>query len=435
MSRRELRENDDRGSYRRELQANILRGIHFPHARFLFVAFEKGEGRAWLDWLRSYISDGRTWRKCGTPDVATTIAFTHSGLKALGVRDEILGQFRDAFQKGMRARSVYLGDDPDQSKWDPVFTKEPIHALVSLYGSDLEDTTILDQRVQTYCNHHGVRKLDVQEAALLPGDKEHFGFRDGISQPIWHARRGWQSDVPIKQFLIFPSNWSDGYSKDGDPGLQLGRLGTYLVYRKLEQRVAEFHSFTTNWNGLLPDHVAAKMIGRWHNGTPVTETYLPPTKRRNDDDSNDFDFHDDRDGLKCPFGAHISRVNPRSRLGGVSERRILRRGIPYGPPVDRARMDDGAVRRGLVFIALNANIERQFEFLQKGWINDRSLTAPDGVDPVANTRAKDLGNFRLDRAGDFQPLEKFVQLRGGEYFFMPRMKALELLAKGEFSAS
>src|SRR5512138_309466 len=118
MGQRELRETDLRGSYRRELQANILRGVDFPHARFLFVAFEKGEGRAWLDWLRSYINDGRIWSKADIPDVVTTIAFTHPGLKELGVRPEILGQFSKAFRDGMPARSVYLGDDPNRNLWD-----------------------------------------------------------------------------------------------------------------------------------------------------------------------------------------------------------------------------------------------------------------------------------------------------------------------------
>jgi len=112
--------------------------------------------------------------------------------------------------------------------------------------------------------------------------------------------------------------------------------------------------------------------------------------------------------------------------------------MPYvelSDPAERTSKDGDSVERGLVFIALNASIERQFEFLQRAWINEPNFNTLDGVDPVVSTRDGHLGQFRFHRDSTYQPVEQFVRLRGGEYFFMPRMKALELLAKGEFSSA
>ena len=430
----ELDETDRSGSYPPELQGNILRGIHFPHARFLFVAFPSpGDGRAWLQRLK--VSDAESWDP--RPEIAMTVAFTHRGLRALGVREEILGEFSEAFRAGMRQRSAQTRDGADRTLWDPVFVDGSIHALVSLYGSDKEHPEVLDDEVTRICNLPGVTRLDVQPAALLPDDKEHFGFRDGISQPIQHdqATEKWVSDVPIGEFLIFPSRWNDGKSSEKDPGLRLGRLGTYLVYRKLEQRVEEFHRFSRKWP-LPPDLVEAKMIGRWPNGKPVTEDYIPPERRQTPDDENGFDFSDDPKGLRCPIGAHISRVNPRNRIR-ANEHRILRRGMPYSEVVGRKdpRRQKEADERGLVFIAMNASIENQFEFLQGKWINEPNFNTLDGVDPIVSTTDGKLGNFRFYHGGSSRPLEQFIRLRGGEYFFVPSIPALEQLAKGEFSST
>jgi Dyp-type peroxidase family len=440
MDQNEFDETDQRGGYLPTLQSNILRGIHFSHARFLFIAFRSpGDGLAWLQRFR--VSEGGMW--LAKPKIVSTVAFTHRGLAALGVRAEILGQFSEAFRAGMRNRGAYTDDDlTDLRLWDRVFVDGSIHALVSLYG---ERPEILEEEVERLCNHHGVTKLDVQPAALLKNeqgnDVEHFGFRDGISQPIHHNQDTgeWNSDVPIGQFLIFPSGWNDGKSPEKDPGLALGRLGTYLVYRKLEQRVHEFHHYTTGWGSRIePELVAAKIIGRWPDGTPVTERFIPPSQRTKPDE-NGFDFSDDPEGRRCPIGAHISRVNPRSRVR-AGERRILRRGMPYGQPVQerqRDAKDERADARGLVFIALNASIERQFEFVQRAWINEPGFGPLDGVDPIASTRKDrgDLGKFRFYEDGPSQPVQQFVRLRGGEYFFVPSIPALVQLAKGEFSAS
>ena len=429
-------EKDRDGTYTGDIQGNILRGFHFDHARFVLVGFvsEVG-GRAWIKKIWGDITDGSKW-KPPKPDIAQTIAFTHRGLAALGVKPEILDEFPADFSKGMRGRGDQIGDSADLTSWDEVFRKDSIHALVSVYGDDPDK---VDERVDELRNDF-VKLLYVQEGSRL-SDREHFGFRDGISQPIQHDDQTgkWKCDVDIREFLIFQSRWNDGKSKDGDPGLRLGKLGTYLVYRKLEQRVDAFLRFVQGW-AAKPAHVAAKIVGRWPNGTPVTAKYLEPDQRKDADKSNDFDFSDDPDGEKCPVGAHISRVNPRGRLPiTAGKHRILRRGVPYGSAVELENYtkDPATVSsddRGLVFIALNASIEDQFEFVQHDWINDPKFNGLDGVDPIAHSGNGPRGQFSFEPGGPTRPLlEDFVRLRGGEYFFVPSMDALDGLGAGDFS--
>ena len=80
------------------------------------------------------------------------------------------------------------------------------------------------------------------------------------------------------------------------------------------------------------------------------------------------------EGLKCPFSAHIRRINPRDALKNdlvaVNLHHILRRGTNYGPPLPEGILEDDGVNRGGVFILIGAHIKRQFEFMQSQWITD-----------------------------------------------------------------
>ena len=427
-----MNEDDKEGCYTEKIQGNILRGFHYPHVRFLFVEFTSAEaGRQWVYEHRSDVTHGGTWET--QPELALNVAFTFRGLRSLRVRHTILERFDPAFRAGMRQRRAETRDG-DDTGWDPIFTGGSIDALVMLHG---KGCGVLDQAVRDLCLHPAIKSHDVQDAARLPHDREHFGFRDGISQPIQQDpsdQKRWKSDVPIKEFLIFPSRWNGDHSRADGPGLALAELGTYLVLRKLQQHVDRFEHFKQGWP-VAPELVAAKLIGRWPNGTPVTTDYLPFAQRHNDDDTNDFDFSKDPEGLKCPYGAHISRVNPRRRLS-AAEHRILRRGVPYGSPIHRrtgSEVDPSRDERGLVFVGLNASIVDQFEFLQRNWINEPKFNGQSGVDPVAHSVDGDLGSFRFHRGGPSEKLESFVTLRGGEYFFVPSISALKMLGEGVFS--
>jgi deferrochelatase/peroxidase EfeB len=202
---------------------------------------------------------------------------------------------------------------------------------------------------------------------------------------------------------------------------------------------------------------AAKLIGRWPSGTPVVTnpTRDPKPNRRNTE--NDFAFRgEDPDGHACPYGSHIRRANPRDDLVGESvlaslaetrKHRLLRRGRPYGVPVrawleprkllELARFSAEDPRpRGLLFMAVVADIERQFEFVHRRWFNDPLFvrSGSNEVDPVVGDQSHSDGTFTAPHAelrtrfGAWRPsLQGYVQVRGGEYFFLPSRPAMRYL--------
>jgi deferrochelatase/peroxidase EfeB len=190
------------------------------------------------------------------------------------------------------------------------------------------------------------------------------------------------------------------------------------------------------WYPIEPDQIAAKVMGRWPNGAPVEKAPQPEDERDQPKDANDFDFSDDPDGVRCPVGAHIRRANPRKGTITQSEdHRMIRRARSYGvaaPGISSFKDkvgDADAEKRGLIFLAIVGDIARQFEFVQRDWINSDDFDGLDGTDPVAATTAN--GNFRLS-SGRAQPVGQFITLRGGEYFFLPSMDAIDRIAGNEF---
>ena len=248
---------------------------------------------------------------------------------------------------------------------------------------------------------------------------------------------------------ILPGARSDGRGRD------LGRNGTYLVLRQLAQHVHRFWQFAdrvSSGPGRRQDpaervRVAAKMVGRWPEGAPLV---LSPDR---DDPklsgANDFAYHGaDPNGERCPVGAHVRRANPRDSLDpdpgsrasvAINKRhRILRRGRGYGTriSIDEAlangsdpASDEG---RGLHFLCLNANIARQFEFIQHSWINDPTFVGLYGdPDPLVGARSGDRRDFTIQASPVRTRLEavpEFVSVRGGAYFFLPGIRALRYLA-------
>jgi len=315
---------------------------------------------------------------------------------------------------------------------------------------------------------------------------EQFGFHDGISQPVIEglsSRQGTPANtVKAGEFILGYANEYGQYTDrpmlpaaDDPQGLlprsangmaDLGRNGTYLVFRTLRQDVEGFARFLTKASSRpdgTPDPVArnllaARMVGRWPSGAPLVKA------PRHDDpalaDFNDFAYHaEDRFGLRCPIGAHVRRSNPRDSLDpnpgsgesvAIGKRhRLLRRGREYGPPFkpgEPGPESDPSVERGLQFVCFNANISRQFEFIQFTWINNPKFDGLyDDADPVIGARglldaagtaaaAEDMPNgdtFTIQARPIRQrvcDLPRFVTVRGGAYFFMPGIRALRYLA-------
>ena len=217
----------------------------------------------------------------------------------------------------------------------------------------------------------------------------------------------------------------------------LGRNGTYAVLRKLHQRVAAFRQYLRS-NSSSPEEeelLAAKMMGRWRSGAPLAlsperdDPSLGGDRERN----NDFLYSDDPVGLKTPTGSHIRRTNPRdAKIAGVVRlHRMIRRGTAYGPPLPEGVMEDDGVDRGIMFVFLGAHLKRQFEFVQSEWVNDSTFIGGSGEkDPIGGAN-DGTGEFTIPRRPvrrRLKGLSRFVITHGGEYLFVPGLRALQWLA-------
>ena len=233
-----------------------------------------------------------------------------------------------------------------------------------------------------------------QRADRLFEAREHFGFLDGFSQPAIEGsydgrpvdgtigRRGRGSRSPAGELLLGYRD-TDGVLPEAPPGA-LGRNGTYVVYRKLYQDVAGFRALVAAHAADFPggaDALAARIIGRWPDGTPLALSPDGPDPAVSGDRTkiNDFRYAGDPLGLRCPVGAHVRRANPRDGegVGAVmtTRHRIVRRGLPYGPALPPGAPDDGA-DRGLVFVCFSVDLERQFEFVQQAVAERRRPARP-----------------------------------------------------------
>ena len=335
--------------------------------------------------------------------------------------------------------------------------------------------------------------LPYQEAHIifengLPTPKEHFGYTDGIGDPyfegIQDARtrvegRGkqmsdgtWQP-LATGEFLHGHLDEAREYPPAAAPIL-LSRNGTYLVYRKLHQNVASFDALLKSEGAAYPggaELMAAKFVGRWrNNGAPLVNApdaeskkrwdaeYAKATPDQRDAMLSDFTYDEDMSGARCPMSGHMRRVNPRASLelkaglcpgefvknsgafdtpGALANRRrILRRGLPYGDSTLRAN-DNGD--HGVIMMMLNADIGRQYEFVQQQWVNyGNDFREANDKDVILGNRAKHLPNsviHPVDPEGDAPPrfvrnIPLLVETRGGDYFFVPSMTALRLIARG-----
>ena len=287
----------------------------------------------------------------------------------------------------------------------------------------------------------------------IGSEGQHFGFVDPISQPAVegvdnpaHPGDGVPEDGtwrPLK-----PGEFLLGYEDEAGPhGTQVPeprelRLnGTYLVFRKLHQDVAAFRRYLVtaakSLYGADDDYhqelVAAKLMGRWRSGCPLD---LSPDK---DDPAiaadpelrNNFTYAGDDKGLRCPLGSHLRRSNPREtplrRATAVRRHRLIRRGVEYGPLLEEGVLADDGVDRGLINMFIQADIERQFEFVQQEWMKGGEFIGldPDEQDPINGVGGE---GSQMSVPGAKRPflfdLPTFVRVQGGEYLFVPGLTAL-----------
>jgi len=502
----------------RDIQGLVRFGYrHLPSARFqLLTLVDLPAARAWLS--EAPVTNAV---KGPRPDAALHVAFSYEGLRKLGGRPDTLAQFPYEFKSGMTepSRSRRLGDvgDNDPNRWQWGGPGNVPDVLVMLYAVTPQRLDEWEQQIRGRTWGTAFAPLACLETTDV-GDIEPFGFNDGISQPVLD----WEGRTPAQHFTTSYTNisalgevllgYSNEYGKFTDrpllapaddpdnllpkaedaPGKKdLGRNGTYLVFRDLAQDAPAFWQFVNDEAARAREDrhsVAAEIVGRVPAEIPVmssdttTGSYDQRSRTPGDplvalgrdaipgvgpeaDDirQNQFTFHGDVNGTACPYGAHIRRSNPRNadlpegtrglfgrllRILGFGRthphddliastrfHRILRRGREYAFEATRK---DGArvIERGLRFMCLNGNISRQFEFIQASWLMNPKFEGLDEQDPLLGNRAPlatARAMFTRPQASGLcprsSPPAQFVHVRGGAYFFMPGLSALRYLAR------
>lgn len=542
-------------SYRLELQdiqGNIVRAYgrySYPFARYFFLNIaDPARGRAFVGEVAKRVTTSARWPDAASrPKCTVNIGFTFFGLYRLGLPMRTLQSLPEEFIAGMKDRAFLLGDrDMTRSEsedagwdshWDPIwrgnrrgdgFDADNVHVWISMNAQlrtpgtadpvdELETGTEWLRglcaasgggvRILATNGRNGDQEYHAASAvfqrhggALLPTPNEHFGFADGIGDPVFKGQyppedekvavigrgkrmgNGWEP-IEAGEFILGHPDESQEVPPTAAPS-EFMTNGSFMAYRKLHQNVASFAEVVADEAARyakiaqVPQDEAeatlkAKICGRWPDGIPLA---VAPTcadraavrKRHGLDDpdpvralekqiayirspaASDFRYADDMQGLRTPGGAHLRRSNPRDYLDPLNapegdnpdattalnkRRRILRRGLPYGPPPETPLSD--ATEQGVTMMIVGASLFRQFEFVQQQWIqygldfHQGNHTCPMLGDHRHHRRFtipgdRDAGTPTYVMGG----LRTFVECRGGDYFFVPSMTALRMIAMG-----
>lgn len=461
---------------RRDVQGLLLSGYpKLPCARYLLLVFgDAAAARGWVGMMADVVRAG------GDPPPQQTasvqLAFTFAGLEHLELSWQALKGFSREFREGMAGserRRRRLGDvgpnAPENWQWGAAgYT---LHGMLLLFAPSEDELQRLTDEQRSLLQQAGIDCIHTLDTQALPNQREHFGFRDGISQPrIAGLSRSTAPHEVVKagEFLLGEENERGEYTgrplvdpiedptallpavpEDSDLR-DLGRSGSYLVFRQLSQDVTGLWAWTREAVGAEDAaariRLVSKMVGRWPGGAPLA---VAPDDPGVESSENEFLYHvDDPHGLGCPIGAHVRRSNPRDSLPpkpgsddslAINRRhRILRRGRAYGPPLAAdlspealmAAADDGQ-ERGLHFICVNADISRQFEFVQHTWVENPNFAGLTGeIDPIIGTRSADAASLTVPQdpvRRRYHDLPRFVTVRGGAYLFVPGVRALRYL--------
>lgn len=487
-----------------EIQGNVLPGFNKPYEGFVFLEIRDATGaKLWLKQQASRITSAanvigfRHARRLAlrsdglsVPRVSSAwlnLAFSAAGLRKLGIDTEA---FHDpAFRAGMQARSGMLGDPTDPN--DP---GSPVNWVIGgphcipdsliMLGHDTSEGLTSALNELTADLPAALRVIRVERGLRLPEPwqaYEHFGFRDGISQPGVRGRvsnnpedfltRRYDSDLPDQgwpgQDLVWPGEFLFGYPTEpihrGDPpgsistaGPSWTRNGSFLVFRRFVQDTTGFEAFLelscsrirSNFPDLADvdtEALAAHLLGRWRSGAPLSRSPLVdiPLLGEQEEFVDYFKFESaqpprqgdpypeapaDPNGIRCPLASHIRKSNPRDGGSeGTIRHRILRRGVPFGPP------HPAPAEKGMLFVCYQASIEKQFEFIVNQWIvQANEPIAGAGVDSLMGIGARVALVALPDRQGVLQQLalainERFVTPTGGDYFFAPSLQGIEQL--------
>ena len=439
--------------YRADMAVHLAVQIgHAAAARVLIRALLDGDGQACPQ-----LSHGERWEKgkVERPFYLLNLGITAAGLRALGVPSTELETLPAAFLEGpgdpVRARANGDVDESAPAHWELGRPGQPVHLVLSLFGrrdNSAEFEQRLAQLAEFWVRPGLALVSDPFRAQALPDGRVHFGYRDGLTNPRIAGvpdndkadKADMQPRCSVGEVLLgaaYPSVYG-GPSLDGMPA-HLCQNGTFAVVRIIEQDCAAFDRLLKNESarlGMDPELLAAKMMGRFRDGRPLSRT--------GPGGENDFDYaptdanpetFDDHEGLRCPIGSHVRRMNPRSAVvaGKPHTRRIVRRGMAYGPQWREG--EDPPVRRGLFGIFICADIARQFDFLMQSWANgDIAASNVRGTqDPLIGPQNL-TGQFRFpaESGGTVtMSVPRLTTTRGSLYLLMPGHSGLRYLASLE----
>ncbi|CAG7938229.1 unnamed protein product [Penicillium nalgiovense] len=369
----------------------------------------------------------------------------------------------DLFIKGQEQDTI--GEGRDQAKdWKPEFLKDAanskpsqVDGLVIVCGTKEEVKAKVAYLNQNYLGpKQGCRHVLTLDGAERPGAQrghEHFGFLDGVSQPILEGF----DDEDLKANGSFKMKTRPGIillghdgEMDNEEGMQhpaWAKNGSYMVVRRLKQFVPEWNSYVEEKAKELhftPGQMGARLMGRWQSGAPVE--MFPDNDSPEHARFNDFDY-DPESGFRCPFAAHTRKVGPRKDTKNVDKFNIMRRGLPYGPEHDPATEPKTTQDRGLMFVCYQSSIQNGFSFIKNKWANADNFpkkketftggTVP-GQDPVIgqklpSTKQEDDKHLTFsitDGKGKKTSIEfpPFVESQGGDYFFTPSLSLLRTMS-------
>jgi Dyp-type peroxidase family len=452
-----------------DIQDNVVVPILMRYGRHVFFTFTDGaRARGWLRNLAARVNVRQ--EEHGTR-FTVNIGFTYEGLRALGLSQASLDSFPAAFRIGARGRASVVGDVGPHAPehWEGGLGGPDIHAMAWIRTDTDEGREDASRIIRAEMKvTGGVEIRFVQDTKALAHENgigsegEHFGFADPISQPpidgadaasypgdgVLEGDGSWRPLKPGEFLLGYEDEAGpDGTQAPSPPELRLN--GTYMVFRKLYQDVVVFRRYLAKAARSLygaddqyhQDLVAAKIMGRWRSGCPLD---LSPEKddlviAADPQRRNNFTYLGDDDGLRCPLGAHLRRSNPRAtplkRATAVRRRRLIRRGVEYGPHLADGALEDDGVDRGLINLFINADIERQFEFVQNEWMKGGEFI---GLDPQEQDPINGVGGegSQMLVPGAMRPflfdLPTFVTVKGGEYLFVPGLKALDGIIEQRF---
>jgi Dyp-type peroxidase family len=414
------------------------------------------------------------------PIVGTNVAFSQQGLYTLGILDDLHddffrdGQLSDASKNstngGIADPGTPITSPSDGRTIDPAWErrfKQQIDGLFLVTGNGslginariLEIELLLLGTIQVLFQEHGHVRPGAEKG------HEPFGFKDCISNPpVIGARAPGPDEEPTLPGVILIGREGDDQlppatGAKGRPAW--AKDSSFLVFRKLRQKVPEFNNFLTNNPIKAPglsaadgsELLGARLVGRWKSGAPIDRD---PTADNLADAAdvnkiNDFNYTDDlTTGVRCPFTAHLRKTNPRRGnfpgVANVQPRRIIRHGIPYGHEVTQAEKDAGVTTndRGLLFVCYQSDISLGFHFVQQSWANNPKFpTVP--FPPVTGTTPLTVGfdaiigqngnDSRFILGTDPNNLTSSLTLPagkdawvvplGGEYFISPSISALK----------